>query len=453
MRVVASVVAAVLSVGPGVLPGAAPASAAGGSSPAPVARSAAADRSPAAAAAVVGTPRAARLAVPATGRRAGTGSIVATATDAATGVALDGVCAQPLLPTAQVASVCGTGGSATVDNIPAGTVTVAVWTAPHRYYVGAAAQIVVAADSATPVAVALGRGGVITAAVTDPAGAAVPDATVEAFAHTGAQGHVSWGDTDAAGAAETPPVPPGTYRLFATPPAGSPLGRQWVGPAGGTGREHLAAQVTVAAGTTTAAPPVRLDPAGAVHGAVSTPAGADVPAWVHLRTEYAWDAADGVAADAAGKFTYPGLGPYDWALRLSGTGFAHQWAGGAATSETATGVQVTAGETAEVALRAVPGVHIRGRFAPVGPGENLRFIEVFDAGTGARLGISNTDADEPRYDVWALGGGDARLRWVTVVGNGPELTDGWYDRAALFADATPVTLPRGGRLPLDITAR
>ncbi|HEX5741542.1 MAG TPA: hypothetical protein VFY17_08330, partial [Pilimelia sp.] len=383
--------------------------------------------------------------------RAGAGAVTVTATDAATGRDLRGLCAQALLPDPSAAPRrCTKGAAVTLDAVPAGDVTVAVWTRPHRYYVGAAVLAAVPPAGRVAVAVALGRGGVITTAVT-AGDAPVADTSVEAFNTAGPRTHQTWAVSRDNGAAATPPLPPGTYRLFAVPPAGTDLGRQWVGPLGGTGREHLAATVTVHAGQRVAGPRVRLDPAGAVRGTITTPAGADVPAWVHLRTERGWDAADGVAADDRGAFTLDGLGPYEWALRFAGTGFAHQWAGGAADSAAATGVPVRAGGTTEVALRAVPGARVRGALRPAGPGENLRYVEVLDAATGARLGMTNQDADITDYAVMALGGGSVKLRWTEVLGNGPRTTDGWYDRAATFADATAVRLPRGGGTTVDIT--
>lgn len=211
----------------------------------------------------------------------------------------------------------------------------------------------VAAHRPAKVRASLGLGGVVSAAVSHT-GAPVAGAAVEAFGGVGALTHAGWGESDAAGAAATPPLPPGDYRRFVTPPAGSGLGRQWVG--------------------------------------------------------------------------------------------------GARGSAGAAGAQVVAGGTAPAALRVQPGVRIGGTFRPLGPGENLRYVEVLDAATGARLGVSNTDADEPEYEVWALGGQPAKLHWVEVLGDGPRTRDGWHHRAADFASAAAVPLPRTGRTTVDIAA-
>ncbi|GGJ76272.1 hypothetical protein GCM10010123_02800 [Pilimelia anulata] len=381
----------------------------------------------------------------------GRGTVVAAAADEATGRAVKGICARILLPDPNdVRQRCTKGRKVTIEDIPTGLVTVAIWAKPYRYYVGMAVRAQVRDDRRTHVTTDLRVGGLITGAVVDRAGRGVRDATLEAFNTSGPRTYDTWADAGADGTASTPPLPAGEYRLFVTPPDGSTLGRQWVGADGGTGRESLAATITVTAGSTTTAPTARLDPGGAISGTISTPAGADVPAWVHLRTERAWDAADGVAADDQGRFTMTGLGPYDWALRFSGMGFAHQWAGGVADSAAATGVPVQSGQTATVALRAAQGIRISGAVSPTGPGENLRFVEVLDATGGARLGISNDDADVDAYEVFALGDRKAKLHWVMVVGNGPRTTDGWYDRAAEYADATAVPLPRTGRTTVDL---
>ncbi|GGK30632.1 hypothetical protein GCM10010124_24230 [Pilimelia terevasa] len=243
--------------------------------------------------------------------------------------------------------------------------------------------------------------------------------------------------TDANGAATFVGVPKGSYRIFAEPP-GRGLGRQWLGPAGGVGREADAVVVTVRSGRTTFPPAVRLDPAGAISGTI-TAAASGRP----VRTEVSWLPARvgnppaAAFTDVRGNFLAGGFGPYAWPLRFDDGAHPSQWSGQQPDAQTAATVRVLSGAVTVVQTTLTRGVALtgtaggqwhEGTITAVGP-------------DGSDLAQVPVDPLTRRYRLPVLAGSTVRLRYEFQTGRGPRT--GWYEDAEVFDAARPVLIPPG----------
>jgi hypothetical protein len=167
------------------------------------------------------------------------------------------------------------------------------------------------------------------------------------------------------------PIPSGDYQLFVDTDI-SQYGVQWLGSAGGTGDRRKAALIAVRRGQAAAAPVIKVDRPGQISGILTdrvtgaplsgnaVPFGLTTGMWIECGNLPTITA----CADATGRYTMFGLGPYAWPVNFTAPGHAHQWSGGAANRFDATLVQVTAGQT--TTLNAALGPE--GRIVDVRPG-------------------------------------------------------------------------------------
>ncbi|MEU6075695.1 carboxypeptidase-like regulatory domain-containing protein [Micromonospora sp. NPDC047074] len=252
----------------------------------------------------------------------------------------------------------------------------------------------------------------------------------------------SAGCTDDRGRIAVSGVEPGRYRLFAQPYETGRYGRQWVGGRGGTGQRHQAWVVSVAAGTTTVAPRVRLDPPGQISGVVSDAATGSPVAGVQVAVvpfvPHPKYSPDVPITDDTGRYTVTGLGPYDWALRFSGARIATQWSGGVGNPLLARAVRVRPGGTATLhqALRRPTAVRGSIRADELA---TYSTVVAFDAVTGDVAGAVDVG---PSYDLPVLPGQRVRLRCDCATGPGR-----WHPGGSGFTDAAPV---RVGRAPVTV---
>ncbi|MGC5333911.1 carboxypeptidase regulatory-like domain-containing protein [Micromonospora sp. DT62] len=251
------------------------------------------------------------------------------------------------------------------------------------------------------------------------------------------------GCTDGRGGIEVSGVEPGRYRLFAQPYEAERYGRQWVGGKGGTGERHRAWVVTVGAGATTAAPPVRLDPPGRISGVISDAAsGRPVPG-VHVAVvpfvPHPKYSPDTPITDDTGRYSVTGLGPYDWPLRFSGTGIATQWSGGVGNVLLARTVRVRPGGTATLHQALRSSITVGGSIR-TDELATYSTVVAFDALTGDVVGAVDVGTS---YGLPMLPGQLVKLRCDCSYGPGrwypagDRFTDGnlvWVGRAPVVAD-------------------
>ncbi|GGK10181.1 hypothetical protein GCM10010123_45170 [Pilimelia anulata] len=301
-----------------------------------------------------------------------------------------------------------------------------------------------------------GAGGTIRAKMTDGRTGAILDDRSYLWVRTVGPDR-SWAfveaeERDAEGWVHTDALPPGTYRILAGADPRYDLGDQWVGPDGGTGREHLAAQITVREGEETTAPTVRFDPGGTVRGTVhladGTPlvGGAISNESLRYNDYLVWY----YYTDAAGHYESPALGPYDWSFRIGAswtrTPGADQWGGGAREERDAATVRIEAGAEVERDFTLAPGVVLGG--AVTGPAGTERHDLIADAADGLVAGVFFTNA-EATYAHPVLGGRSVKVQASTV--EGVEIRSrGWHDNADSYAAAAPIAVPATGTATADL---
>jgi hypothetical protein len=210
-----------------------------------------------------------------------------------------------------------------------------------------------------------------------------------------------------------------------------------------------------ATGAPVADAPVKLDHAGSLTGTVTDAVtGAPVPfAMVGINTQVPGVGGGGIVAtaDADGRYTLGGLGPYRWPIVTTGLGYAAVWSGGTADRYRATGVAVTAdvatpynpkltrGSTLKGTVRLASGVAIEGGY-----------VSAYNAVTGDIMGAAFVGADGV-LSMPVLGPQVVKVRYVLTDANGNDL-DGWFGGADR-AHATPVRIPARGSTTIRITAR
>jgi hypothetical protein len=143
-------------------------------------------------------------------------------------------------------------------------------------------------------------------------------------------------------------------------------GDQWAGARGGTGDQRKARTVTLQEHVTTTVPAIRMDPAGAISGTITT-AATGQPAGGICAFPYAtYSAHSGLGpncSDSQGHYVIDGLGPYNWPVEFAPSlnkGLAWQWSGGKADRFAATYSAVRAAQTTTVDAALVPGGTLTG---------------------------------------------------------------------------------------------
>ncbi|GIJ50703.1 hypothetical protein Val02_75890 [Virgisporangium aliadipatigenens] len=283
-----------------------------------------------------------------TERRIGAGSLRVTARDRDTGAAVPDFCASA----DGGRDECSNGGGVVLlTGVIAGSVGVSVRGAAGAPYGYADTTATVVAGATVDIDVPLpGVGTVTTVVRAADTGVPLRGACVallekgsfssyrENFAHC----------SDNSGAVTIPQREAGDYIMFVK--GVGDYGAQIVGTSGGTGDERQARVVTVAGGQVTVVPDVRLDVAGAIVGTVTDEAGAPVANGKVSLTPWhsGGDNQSGftVRADADGRYTMSGLGPYAWPLLFSFGAKPHQWSGGTGDRYAAEAVAVTSGGSA-----------------------------------------------------------------------------------------------------------
>ncbi|MFI6132866.1 hypothetical protein [Micromonospora sp. NPDC051141] len=246
-------------------------------------------------------------------------------------------------------------------------------------------------------------------------------------------------------------VEAGSWKLFVRPTGGSSYGAQWVGATGGTGDPAKARTLTVAAGGTVVAPPVRLDRAGTITGTVTSAAtGAPVtsgtvslahsPGLSYLR----WDE----DLDAQGTYRIGWLGPYRWPLLFSTSDHALQWSGGVPVRSQAMPVAVRAGRSTTYSPALKRGTLVTGRLTNLAGRPVSAVLTFHHAATGEVVG-SAWDRDG-RYETRVLGRQTVTVGWQW---GGFADYAGWHDGVADVAAAKRVAVPSRGTLTVDIGLR
>lgn len=119
---------------------------------------------------------------------------------------------------------------------------------------------------------------------------------------------------------------PGQYTLFALPKLDSPYGAQWVGPAGGTGRQQDARRVTLAAGETKRVAQVLLDPRATISGRAHLNGGSGLISIAAPDPDVPDDPRT-TPVGPDGTFDIDWVGPYEWPLLLHFRSRSMQWSG------------------------------------------------------------------------------------------------------------------------------
>ncbi|MBO4205125.1 carboxypeptidase regulatory-like domain-containing protein [Micromonospora echinofusca] len=381
----------------------------------------------------------------------GTGAVRITGVDAVSGAPVADFC---------VESACSNGtGKVTVTGLPAGTQRLNADPADVLHF-DTDLDVQVRADQTVDVTARFAPGAAISTRVVDratgnpvsgvcllpmrPKRVDMPDGVGEC--------------SDSAGRITVGPLRQDTYRLFAFPRNKPGYGQQWVGPTGGTGDERLAAAVPAVAGRVTAAPEVRLDPAGVIAGRVTDTAGQPLAGLgvgilpntpgVHNQAETGVD----------GRYRLTGVGPYAWPVTIEGSGHSH-WSGGTGDRYAASTVTVTAGATVTYDTTFRGAVTITG---------TIRNQSGVAAGNGRILAHNVTTGDvigwgtvgDGRYSVPAIAGQSVYLTWSAEFGG--VMRSGQYPEPASVRSTRPggptlatagFPVPSTGPLTIDITVR
>jgi hypothetical protein len=373
-----------------------------------------------------------------------TGSLSVTVTDAVSGQPVPGACVDVSGPA--IRDACSATGAFTFTDLPVGDYLVSA-SADELHGFGGVTTTVT--EGATAVAVPLAPTGAVTVRAVDAAtGAPLAGVCARIVATTSPGLAPQFGGdcTDAGGRVTVGRLAPGGYRVLAVP-GDAAHGLQWVGTAGGTGRQENAATVRVRAGVVTAAPVARMDGAGTITGTV-TAAGA--PVATICTSPYAF--APGQGPDGGpqctgedGRYTLGGLGPYAWPVEFVDFGgtYAWEWSGNAAQRLAARAVKVRVGAPATADAALAPGGKLTGRIT----GQPYGTAFAYDTLSGDYAAAYGPSDEGGVYTIAGLATQD-----VKVQARGTGSSQRWFRDAAGFAGATPVAV-RAGRTRTGVDVR
>jgi len=377
-----------------------------------------------------------------------TGTVTATATDATTGKPIAHFCAD-----ADGEQACSHGtGVAVLTNVRQGDETVFIDPNSDRFVIANAdsVNVHVTAGQNTNATLSFQRGAVIKTTIVDAAtGAPVAGACVLPFV----PGFTVWPDSsgycsNSSGVVKIAPLSTNSYSLFVRAPSGSSYGDQWVGTTGGTGEERNALVISATAGKTTTVVPIKLDHAGTVTGTVTSAVdGTPLSALVgpNAFTPGVGASGEDVGTDADGHYTLTNLGPYQWPLFTSASGFADQWTGGVGNRNQAQTVGVIAGATVTNDITLSPGAQLHGRAlkadgTPIADGG---LIEAFNAKTGDIMANTFSNADGS-FTMPILAGQNVRISYLFFDEATQTNYDGFYGGMD-EATARVVHIPAAGK--------
>ncbi|WP_203909730.1 carboxypeptidase regulatory-like domain-containing protein [Rhizocola hellebori] len=286
-----------------------------------------------------------------------TGSLKITAVDSVTGAALDG-----FFGYVGMRGGSAVGGEIILHDVPIGSYSVGI-SLEHYLEPLPLPRVTVAVGQQSEIQVRMDPEAIIQTTVVD----AATGAPLAGVCVTGVMGEMRPTEgcgnvSDSEGHVSLSYLRGGSYQLLAFPTEAPGYGTQWVGANGGTGKQHLAAKIEVAAGQTANAPVIKMDRAGAITGRVTTSAGvAPDNGWVGIFgvIHGSGEVPPGHSLfDTDGRYTLENLGPYDWQLFFNVRGEAPQYSGGVANRLLARAVKVTAGGTATYDQRLRAGVTV-----------------------------------------------------------------------------------------------
>ncbi|GIF21453.1 hypothetical protein BJ973_005100 [Actinoplanes tereljensis] len=371
-------------------------------------------------------------------------TLVVNAVDATTGAPVSNFCVWVATPTD--GSGCSTGSSVSIPDLVAGTFDAQVTPASTSYYLQArGVPVTLAVGATTTISVPVSKGGKVSITATDRATGKAVREICPMFQVLGRGGLLDGhGEcTNAQGKIVSETLAPGTYEVFAVAP-NTTYGHQWVGTSGGTGDQQAAARITVTAGSTVAAPAVRLDPAGRISGVVTDPSGAAVSgAYVGYS---AWGDAGpswGTRTGSNGAYLITGLGPYEWPLLFGNYDYPRQWSGHTGNRFEAEKVPVVAGTATTYNFTVRTSAALAGTVTvPAAPDAQWR-LNAFNAVTGDLVGTFDSYSAGPggTYRLPLTGPQTARLDWT-------------YDTDSLHGKGTydtPVIVPADGTENVDLT--
>ncbi len=310
-----------------------------------------------------------------------TGTVRVTATNKLTGAAINSFTASIGFKRGHTET-----GEVIITDVPVGAQSVHV--DAEGYFGSGAIAVTVVEGQQAQAAATLQPPAFIEATVVDAAtGAPLAGVCVAAVGREERPTEGCWNISDEQGKITVGYLWGGSYKLMAFPTEAPGYGIQWVGANSGKGKQHLAAEVTVAAGQTVAAPVIKMDRAGSLSGRVTRPSGAAPQggwAAIYPVVSSSGEVPPGHAVfDDNGNYTFDNLGPYDWQLFFWSSADARQFSGGVANRLLAQAVPVTVGATSTYDFRLRAGVEVTVNLTgAVGEYPTLMF---FNAVTGDPL--------------------------------------------------------------------
>ncbi|WP_307097445.1 carboxypeptidase regulatory-like domain-containing protein [Arthrobacter sp. V1I9] len=305
----------------------------------------------------------------------------------------------------------------------------------------ATAVLLTAEQELTGVDAVLVKGASISGKVTAPAG--VDPASVSISVHKAAQySYSGYAQINSDGSYAVRGLSAGSYKLeFNT--NNSSAAKQWYS---GAATFETATPVTVDSGQDLTGIDDALVKAASISGQVTAPAGVDL-ASVQVQL-YQTDGSSSYAGSAQvqvdGTYTVGGLSAGSYKVHFSGynSGALEQWYPGAASSDTATVINLTAGQgRGGVDATLVKGASISGHLTATA-GVELSYITVtVRSGSGQDYGSGPIGADGA-YLVRGLPAGSYKVQFSGSDSYSGALEQ-WHSGAASADTATPVTVAEG----------
>jgi hypothetical protein len=377
-------------------------------------------------------------------------SVTVSAVDSVSGAPINEFCIQ-----ADFGFTCTTTGTVTDTDALPGRYLVTVYPQDNVHLTGYG-TVEVTSEATATLTVSVDAGATVTTTMTDrKTGAPVANACLQLVPVTEPwRLGMSYGTcSDASGAVQATRVAPGTYKAFVWARDGV-HGHQWVGPDGGVGQFKKAQTITISAGQAVAMPTIQLDKAGTITGVVTDETtGAPVTGGkVGLASHHYGfgDSVYTVGIDSQGRYTMPNLGPYQWTVLFSATGYAQEWMGDVANRDLAAHVKVFAGQTTTYDTSVGLGTTVTGEVVwPDGSPVPSARIEFVNADTGENMGVADLWLPAgPTYTAQVKGRQRVKIRYSASAYG--ESYSGWIGGTS-FADAAVYAIPRTEQYTLNLT--